>query len=104
MNAPSPERLVRRVILFIAGKEANSALAVANLDKLCVVADGCEIHAEVVDVLEQYKRALDHGVLVTPCLILVDPPPRAIVVGTLKDLHKVRTALRLPVIAGSPDA
>lgn len=51
----------------------------------------------VVNVLEQYRSAGEHDVLVTPCLVLVEPPPRVVVVATLRDLPTVRAALRLPL-------
>jgi hypothetical protein len=48
----------------------------------------------VVDVLDDYQAALDHGVLVTPCLVLLDRDPLVTIVGTLKDDAAVREAMR----------
>jgi circadian clock protein KaiB len=86
----------RMVMLFVAGSEANSAAAIANLRRLRDSVRGVEIDFEIVDVLQQHATALERRVLVTPCLLLVEPPPQVMIVGSLSDLDKVRTALRLP--------
>lgn len=92
---PAPDSLVRRLILFVAGDEPNSIAAIDNLKQLCGSAPRYVFDLSVVNVLEQYQAALDHNILVTPCLVLVEPLPRAVVVGTLRDLPRVRAALRL---------
>jgi circadian clock protein KaiB len=86
----------RKVMLFVAGNEPNSVAAAANLRRLRESTPGCEIDFEIVDVLIQHPVALQRRVLVTPCLILVDPQPEVMIVGSLTDLDKVRLALRLP--------
>jgi circadian clock protein KaiB len=90
------ESPVRRLILFVAGDEPNSIAAIDNLKQLCRSAPKYVFELSVVNVLEQYQSAREHRVLVTPCLVLVEPSPRVVVVGTLSDLPRVRTALRLP--------
>jgi circadian clock protein KaiB len=81
--------------MFVTGSEPNSLAAQQNLEKLRESAPHCDIECELLDVLEHFHVALEHNVLVTPCLVLVDPPPRAVIVGTLRDLAKVRAALRI---------
>jgi circadian clock protein KaiB len=92
---PVPESLVRRLILFVADDGPNSIAAIDNLKQLCGSAPKYVFDLSVVNVLEQYQSALDHNILVTPCLVLLEPLPRAVVVGTLRDLPRVRAALRL---------
>jgi circadian clock protein KaiB len=89
----------RKVMLFVAGNEPNSVAAAANLRRLRESTPGCEIDFEIVDVLVHHPMALQRRVLVTPCLILVDPQPEVMIVGSLTDLDKVRLALRLPAEA-----
>ena len=89
----------RKVMLFVAGNEPNSVAAAANLRRLRESTQGCEIDFEIVDVLVHHPLALQRRVLVTPCLILVDPGPEVMIVGSLTDLDKVRLALRLPAEA-----
>jgi circadian clock protein KaiB len=86
-----------RMILFVAGDEPNSRNARGNLGRLCDahLRNSCEV--EVVDVLKDYRRALENRVLITPALVLVDPPPPVRTVGTLNDQDAVLTAMRLPV-------
>jgi hypothetical protein len=93
---------VRKMILFVAGDGANSVAATRNL-ALLQRSTECLFDLEVVNVLQQYQRALQYDVLVTPCLVQVEPAPRVMIVGTLHDLAKVRAALQLPLEA-TPNA
>lgn len=93
---PVTSEQVFRFMLFVCGNEPNSAQARDNLDRLCAahIPGRCEI--ETVDVLQDYRTALEHSVLVTPCLLKLEPEPRALVAGTLHDAETVRAALQLP--------
>jgi circadian clock protein KaiB len=75
--------------LYISGNAPNSVRAIANLDAICqqYLKDGYKL--EIVDVFEQPLRALADGVLVTPSLAKVSPPPVANVVGNLSDRRNV---------------
>ncbi len=92
-----PKHSVLSLKLFLADGEPNSLAAQQNLAKLMRMKLDCEIIVECVDVLKDYRSALEHRVLVTPCLVLLDPPPQVMIAGTLKDLDKVLTALRVRV-------
>lgn len=101
-RAPSPggEPAVScRLLLFVAGDEPNSRLARANLHRLCAEANGDDHEFEVVDVLEDTGRALEHFILVTPTLLRLEPAPEVRVIGNLSDLETVRSALGLPAPA-----
>jgi circadian clock protein KaiB len=81
--------------LYVAGGAPNSMQAIANLEAICdeYLKDG---HAlEVVDVLDDPRRAMADGVLVTPSLTKVSPQPAAQVVGNLSDKKRVLLALGL---------
>jgi circadian clock protein KaiB len=84
-----------RAFLFLAGGEVNSVMAQKNVERLLATPDGARMRVESINVFEDYQRALDHGVLVTPCLLVVDPPPRVMIVGTLDDRQRVLAALHL---------
>jgi circadian clock protein KaiB len=86
--------------LYIADNTENSEAARANLASLCrlYLADRHEI--EIVDVLTEPKRALDDGILMTPTLIKIWPPPVRRIVGTLSRLQPVLLALGLGGSAG----
>ena len=81
--------------LYVAGGAPNSMLAIANLEAICAehLKDGHKL--EVVDVLENPRRAMADGVLVTPSLTKLSPQPAAQVVGNLSDKTRVLLALGL---------
>ena len=47
-----------------------------------------------MDVLEDFTPARDHGVVVTPTLLRVSPPPRVTIIGTLSDTPTVLAVLQ----------
>ena len=100
---PAGRPQVHRLILFVCDHEPNSVRARENLDRLCAVHLPGRCEVEVVDVLEDYRSALAHQVLVTPCLVKVEPAPRALIAGTLHDADTVLTALQLPAAGGDDD-
>jgi len=81
--------------LYIAGGAPNSVQAIANLEAICAeyLKDGHKL--EVVDVLENPRRAMNEGVLVTPSLTKLSPQPVAQVIGNLSDRAQVLLALGL---------
>ena len=84
-----------RLRLFVAGDETNSRQARENLVRLCEEHLERRYELEIIDVLEDFRPALQDGVLVTPTLLLVAPPPRVMVLGNLSDTEKALRALRL---------
>src|SRR5688572_620870 len=89
-------REVYQLRLFVAGDAPNGVLARDNLEKLCAEHLAGRHELVVLDVLQDFRAALEHRVLVTPTLVLVAPLPRVVVVGTLADTPTVLAALRLP--------
>ncbi len=82
-----------RLRLFVAGGEPNSAKARAVLARIAEqhLKDRCEII--VVDVQEDYRAALNHQVVAVPTLIVESPPPRRVIVGSLREEDKVLACL-----------
>jgi circadian clock protein KaiB len=85
-----PRKLLLR--LYVAGRSPNSLRAIANCRAICDehFASGHEL--EIVDLLEHPERALADGIVVTPTLLKLVPPP-ARVVGNLSDTNQVLLAL-----------
>ena len=81
--------------LYIAGGAPNSIQAVANLKAICKQYLKGGHRLEVVDVIEQPRRAMADGVLVSPTLTRVHPRPGVNLVGNLSDKIKVLHALGL---------
>lgn len=91
-GAPAPLRM----ILFVAGEERNSQAARKNL---ALLSDRCfngRPQIEVVNVLEDFARALEYRILLTPTLVVLSPPPQVRIVGTLEDPQRVLSALKMP--------
>jgi len=84
-----------RLKLFIAGNEPNSIQAINNIRDILDSRIQDRYKLEIVDILSDFQSAIDHGVLVTPMLIIVEPSPETTIVGTLSDAEKVKSALRL---------
>ena len=84
--------------LYVAGDAPNSTRARANLHRLLSDVDPARYTLEIIDCLMEPLRALDDGVLVTPTLIRVQPPPPQVVVGTLSALDRVADALEIDTI------
>ena len=79
--------------LYIANHAPNSIRAIANLEAICKQHLKDKFKLEIIDVLEYPLRALADGILVTPSLAKVSPPPSAKVVGNLSDKPSVLHAL-----------
>ena len=85
--------------LYVAGDALNSAQAVANLNALCRVHLLNRHDIEVVDVFREPKRALADGILMTPTLVKLAPPPAPQrIVGTLSQTQPVLQALGLETV------
>jgi circadian clock protein KaiB len=82
-----------RLRLYIAGTLPNSLQALDNLRAICDAHLAGRYSIEVVDFLEEPRRALDDGVIVTPTLVRVEPAPQRVIVGTLADQAAVLRAL-----------
>jgi hypothetical protein len=67
---PKPRR--EKLVLFVAGRSPNSAVALLNLRKMFGRNAGPDIAFEVVDVIEQPERAMASRVFVTPTLLFED--------------------------------
>jgi len=81
--------------LYVAGGAPNSMQAIANLESICAEYLKGGHRLEVVDVLEDPRRAMAEGVLVTPSLTKLSPQPVVQVVGNLSDRERVLLALGL---------
>ena len=93
LKPPEKSPLVLR--LYVAGEAPNSARARANLRRLLTDVEPSRYQLEVIDCLLEPMRALNDGVLVTPTLMRLAPPPKQVVVGTLSALDRVADALEI---------
>jgi circadian clock protein KaiB len=87
-----------KVRLYVAGRAPNSVRAEENLRLIADKYDEIAWEVEVVDVLVEPLRALADGVLVTPTLIRLAPPPEVWIVGDLSREAEALAALGLHAI------
>ena len=78
---------------FVAGDETNSRQARENLVRLCERCLQGRYETVIYDVLQDFRPALEHRVLVTPTLIRVWPLARVTILENLSDTAKVVAAL-----------
>jgi circadian clock protein KaiB len=78
--------------LYVAGHAPNSVRAIANARAICDEHfAGHEL--EIVDLLEQPRRALADGIIATPTLLKLSPLPVQRVIGNLSDTEQVLLTL-----------
>jgi circadian clock protein KaiB len=81
--------------LFVAGDRPQSLEARKNIEQICKMHLRGRCELTVFDVCEDFTIAVDHGVVLTPTLLLLSPAPRVTIIGNLSDTRKVLGALRL---------
>ena len=92
-DVAAPDEDVLSLRLYVAGDGPNSREARANLATILEDHPDTRYHLEVVDFLREPQRALADGIIVTPTLVRMSPPPRQKIIGTLRDTVKVLAAL-----------
>jgi circadian clock protein KaiB len=88
-----------RFRLYVADGTENSQQALANLTALCRAQLPKQHKIEIVNVLQEPMRALEDGVLMTPTLMVLSPPPVRRIVGTLSKTDTVLQVLGLKATA-----
>ena len=87
--------------LYVTGQSPKSALARANLKRICeqYLCDKYEL--EVIDVLEEPLRLIRDSIPTTPALVRVKPPPVRRILGDLSNLTQVLIALEISTSIGT---
>ncbi|MBI3362518.1 MAG: circadian clock protein KaiB [Chloroflexi bacterium] len=81
--------------LYVAGEAPNSVRAIANLQAILRKYWKGDHELEIVNIIEEPSHALNDGVLVTPCLLRLSPPPVVTLIGDLSEEDKVLAVLGL---------
>ena len=81
--------------LYVTGQTGRSEVAVASMREMCerVLEGECELI--IIDVLKGPHLAEKDGILATPTLVKVAPPPPCRVIGDLSAIPKVRARLEI---------
>ena len=81
--------------LYVAGDAPNSCEARENLRMVLETLPPELYHLEEIDFLRDPLRAMGDGVVVTPTLVKLTPPPAQKIIGTLREAVRVRAVLGL---------
>ena len=81
--------------LYVAGLTARSALALANLERICEEHLKGQYRIEVVDVLKNPQLARGDQILALPTLVRKLPEPMKKIIGDLSDKERVLIGLDL---------
>ena len=101
MASPVHERSATVVFrLYVAGESPNALRAIANLNSICREHLANRHTIEIVDVLDNPLVVIDDGILVTPTLVRLAPPPVTRVIGDLSE--RANVLLALGIHGGAP--
>ncbi len=93
MAKSSSKSVKIKLRLYVAGNAPNSVHAIANAKALCSEHRGSAYALEIVDLMTHPLRALTDGIVVTPTLLRLSPPPLLRIIGTLSDKDELLAAL-----------
>jgi circadian clock protein KaiB len=86
--------------LYVAGDSPNSLTALTNVHGALQEHPGHHVTLEVIDVLQEPEKGIRDGVVATPLLIRLEPPPERRVLGNLQDRGKLLGVLGLKSAPG----
>ncbi|RPH71570.1 MAG: circadian clock protein KaiB [Myxococcaceae bacterium] len=92
VSAP-PERWELR--LYVAGQTARSAIALANLERICEEHLKGQYHIELIDLLKNPRLARGDQILALPTLVRKLPAPMKKIIGDLSNEERVLIGLDL---------
>lgn len=75
--------------LYIAGQTRRSLTALANLKRICEEHLAGQYRLEIIDLLEDPKRAQADQILAIPTLVRKLPEPMRKIIGDLSDTERV---------------
>ena len=79
--------------LFIVGNELNSSIAKKNLNIFCKnhLEDNYKI--EIINILNNYKKALQYKIFITPALVIKRNHSSMVIYGNLNETDKMLSIL-----------
>jgi len=81
--------------LYVIDRSPKCVLAIENLQRTCELHLAGRYQIEVVDLLENPRRAADDQILAVPTLVRKLPEPVRKIVGDLSDTDRLLVGLRL---------
>lgn len=92
---PRPDEAEWELRLYVAGQSSRSALAFANLKKICNKYLAGKYHIEVVDLLVNPQLSSEHQIIAIPTLVRQLPAPIRKIIGDLSNTEKTLVGLQL---------
>jgi circadian clock protein KaiB len=92
---PPAGKSAYHLTLYIAGRSPKSRLAMTNLRQLCDNHLPSRYTVEIVDLVQEPKRARADQIVAIPTLVKKLPPPFKKIIGDLSDSEKVLFGLDL---------
>lgn len=83
--------------LFVASDSPDSAIAIANLERLFPNGEDGAVDIEIVDVQRDPARAARDGIMVTPTLLKMSPSPACRILGNLNNRAALQRVLAIDV-------
>ncbi len=81
--------------LYVTGRSPNCLRAIENLRRACEQHLAGRYQIEIVDLLEDPRRAADDEILAAPTLVRKLPEPVRAIVGDLSDTNRLLIFLQL---------
>jgi circadian clock protein KaiB len=94
---PDPNGLVLR--LYVAGETPRSLRAIDNLQRICENEPVGRYNIEIIDLLQDPRRARDDQIIAVPTLVRQLPRPPRRVIGDLSDAGKVLAGLQIAPVS-----
>jgi circadian clock protein KaiB len=81
--------------LCVTGRTAKCVRAIANLQRACAHWLPGRYHIEIIDLLENPRRAAEDQIVAVPTLVRSYPPPVCKIVGDLSDPERLLFGMQL---------
>ena len=81
--------------LYVTDRSAKCVRALANLQRACAHWLPGRHHIEVIDLIEDPRRAAEDQILAAPTLVKAYPPPVSVIVGDLSDTERLLDGMQL---------
>jgi len=88
--------------LYVTGRTPSCVRALANLQHACARWLPGQHHIEVIDLLENPRRAAEDHIVAVPTLVRTHPPPTRKMVGDLTDTERLLADMQLRPAPGRP--
>ncbi|UXA16059.1 circadian clock KaiB family protein [Mycobacterium sp. SMC-4] len=94
-NEPGADAEIWQLRLYVTGRSPKCLGAIENLRRACEAHLAGRYEVEIVDLLENPRRAADDQIVAVPTLVRKAPEPVRKIVGDLSDTDRLLAGLQL---------